>query len=346
MHNYRFAISCFAISAAALGTLTVSATDFWADFLYVLADYSFGMITFIVLFLAVQFFARALHHIYKQRGNGQQSNGDWYMAYAKSFPVLDVVSATLGLMITITSFTTYKTTVVGAGGYGFDAAFIAWDRAIFGGYDAWEWTHSVVSSAQVTRWIDFLYHAAFFPMVIGFILCISARSHKALRQTYMLSYIGSFFLIGMLMAAALHSGGPVFDGVVFGDGSTFAPLMERQAAQLAAGGGPQTASVLINYLSTLHQSDEARIGAGISAMPSMHIVMVLLWLFPMWHLNRVLGLVFVVYTGVIWFGSVHLGWHYFVDGLVSLFVVAIIWRVCGHITGLSGRRIQLLRATT
>ena len=106
---------------------------------------------------------------------------------------------------------------------------------------------------------------------------------------------------------------------------------------------------LANYLSTLNQSAEVGLGAGISAMPSMHIVLVLLWLFPAWHLNKYLGIIFTFYTAIIWVGSVHLGWHYFVDGLVSLVVISIIWRVSGHFTGLYGNprsAFQVTRATT
>ena len=50
---------------------------------------------------------------------------------------------------------------------------------------------------------------------------------------------------------------------------------------------------------------ESGIGAGISAMPSLHVAMAVFWT---------------------WIGSFHLGWHYALDGLVSLIGVILIWR--------------------
>ena len=68
------------------------------------------------------------------------------------------------------------------------------------------------------------------------------------------------------------------------------------------------------------------IGSGISAMPSLHVAMAyLLYL----AVSARLKLIALVYVGLIWIGSVHLGWHYAVDGLLSILVVFLIWRGAG-----------------
>ena len=87
----------------------------------------------------------------------------------------------------------------------------------------------------------------------------------------------------------------------------------------------------------LNELGVSGLGGGISAMPSMHIVLAFLWVLPVWHLNRVLGAIITFYALIIWIGSVHLGWHYFVDGLVGVAVLGPIWYAAGRAFGLYGR---------
>ena len=249
----------------------------------------------------------------------------------------DVGIALGGMIATVSTFTAYKTTAIGNTGYGFDPTFIAWDRAIFGGQDPWQLTHAIFDTARATHIIDILYHPAFLPMFLGFLLCVVLQRRAALRYTYMATYLIGFVLIGMIMANALHSAGPIYDGLVYGDGTTFGPLIDRLAAQQAALDTDLMSVFAQDYLFRLYEAQRVDLGGGISAMPSVHIVLALLWTFAGWHINRILGAVLTVYAGVIWMGSVHLGWHYFVDGLVSLIVIGAVWLAVGRFVGLYGR---------
>jgi hypothetical protein len=137
----------------------------------------------------------------------------------------------------------------------------------------------------------------------------------------------------MVMANALHSAGPACDGVLFGDDRTFAPLLERLALQDAAA-GPFASVFAQKYLLSLQQANVIEFGGGISAMHSMHIVLAAHWMLAGWHLSRTLGIILTGYTAIIWFGSVHLGWHYFVDGLIALLILGVIWYATGRFFGL------------
>lgn len=257
----------------------------------------------------------------------------------------DIVTALFALALTSTSFTGYKTLQISSGGYDWDAVFIAWDRALFFGQDPWLLTHDWFPTANATRIIDHFYHAAFLPMVIGFLLCVALQDRPALRYTYMTCYLAGFVIVGMLMASSLSSAGPVYDGHIFGDGQIFGPLIDRLAAHQAE--MPQIGAVRYQaYLLRAHDANSIRFGSGISAMPSMHIVLVLIWAFAAWHIHKALGIIMTAYAALIWLGSVHLGWHYFVDGLVSLAVMLVVWRMVGQWYGLFDPARQVIRATT
>ncbi len=340
----RFQMVVALIAATSVLLLVLQSDAGIGPVLAVASGYALGISLVVAAWLLAQFIWLRVQQ--KRRTSGQTPDDPmaWYRSYLATIRWGDILAALIALIVTVSCFTVYKSTVVGAEGYGFDAMFIAWDRALFGGQDPWVLSHAVFPTPFLTKIIDFIYHPAFLPMVLGYTVCIAAQGRPALRYTYMVSYLASFVMIGMVMASALHSAGPVYDGVLFGDGTTFAPLVERLAAQNEVA-GPFSAVFAQGYLFRLNELGVSGLGSGISAMPSMHIVLAFLWVLPAWHLNRVLGAIVTLYALVIWVGSVHLGWHYFVDGLVGVAVLGPIWYAAGRAFGLYGRA-QVIRATT
>jgi hypothetical protein len=83
---------------------------------------------------------------------------------------------------------------------------------------------------------------------------------------------------------------------------------------------------------------------GIAAMPSVHVALPVLYALAAWKLHRRLGILFGAYALLIFLGSVHLGWHYAVDGYVTLLIVPMVWWLSGKAltwqNGRGGRRIQ------
>jgi hypothetical protein len=72
---------------------------------------------------------------------------------------------------------------------------------------------------------------------------------------------------------------------------------------------------------------------GISAMPSVHVAVAVLFALLGWRTSRWLGWAFTCFAGVVLVGSVHLGWHYAVDGYVSVAATLAIWAVVGALPG-------------
>ena len=64
-------------------------------------------------------------------------------------------------------------------------------------------------------------------------------------------------------------------------------------------------------------------------MPSMHVVTSLLIALVCWRINRPLGVAMVVFLVVILIGSVHLGYHYAIDGYAAIVITLAIWSGVG-----------------
>ena len=68
---------------------------------------------------------------------------------------------------------------------------------------------------------------------------------------------------------------------------------------------------------------------GISAMPSILVASSVLFALVAWRANRVLGWIFWAYAAAVMLGSVHLAWHYALDGYLGAALTVLIWRLAG-----------------
>jgi hypothetical protein len=71
------------------------------------------------------------------------------------------------------------------------------------------------------------------------------------------------------------------------------------------------------------------VGGGVSAFPSLHVALPLLGVCAGWREARWLAWALIAYAVVLWIGTVHLGWHYAVDGEASALLIYPIWRLSG-----------------
>jgi membrane-associated phospholipid phosphatase len=75
---------------------------------------------------------------------------------------------------------------------------------------------------------------------------------------------------------------------------------------------------------------EVIFAGGISAMPSMHVAMATLFALVCWRTRRWLGIVMATYAVIIQIGSVHLAWHYAIDGYAGSLGMLLIWWAVGR----------------
>jgi hypothetical protein len=231
------------------------------------------------------------------------------------------------------SFNAFKQLVLVKAGFQFDAAFASIDRALFLGNDPWRVTHALFPSTSATQFLDTLYHGWFVPMSLGVIICAwLPEATYRLRTQYLFSYLAVWIGIGSVLAILFPAAGPCFATALIDSKSSFGALMDTlHTQQFELGEGSIKALINQKMLLSVQGSGELSIGGGISAMPSVHNALAVLFALAASQMHRNFGRIMWVYALVIWIGSIHLGWHYAIDGLVSGGLTVLIWKQAGRL---------------
>lgn len=212
--------------------------------------------------------------------------------------------------------------------YGWDLDLIALDRAIHGGNDAWLLIQPVFGVPIITWILGISYHVWVLLIYLGSFYFIFFEKDSGLRSRYIVSYMACWTLIGLVIAAIFASVGPCFAGPILGI-DHFLPQMEYLHS-VDAQYHLQVLDVQDKLL-TWHRDETAALGAGIAAMPSMHVSQAFLFFLAMRHKPRWIAGVFGIFTVLILIGSVHLAYHYAVDGYVAIALTGIIWIATGAV---------------
>jgi hypothetical protein len=108
-----------------------------------------------------------------------------------------------------------------------------------------------------------------------------------------------------------------------------------QGAQLPVFGTPIELMALRvqDLLWGFYQKSDFGIGHGISAAPSMHVASTWLVARMLQRYGRIPAILGWSFFGVILVGSVHLGWHYALDGYIAILLAWLIWRTIGWALG-------------
>ncbi len=215
-----------------------------------------------------------------------------------------VMAAVAGMMlagIDMLFFMWIKPEVTGVAPFWADELFADIDRAIFG-IDPW----------RLFEGIDLTFHAwaySFFwaVAIMATLVWLFAQRPSKERSASLLSYFALWSIFGPIGQYLFSSAGPIFYARI-GLGDRFAALQQNI---------PEVTQTLSGYLWNMHTDGVLGVGAGISAMPSLHIATVawicLVFLGQRSRLAPITGL-FAVYIFAL---SVALGWHYAIDGIVG-----------------------------
>lgn len=239
----------------------------------------------------------------------------WVRRFARGLPML------LALVVFMPAFSAIKSAIARFAPYTWDPTWIALDRAIHG-TDPWRLLQPVLGYPLVTSLLSMAYLAWFFLIYSGSIFFCFLSRDAELRARYFIVYFAAWTVCGVFLAIAFASVGPCFVGPLLGN-HTF----DAQVAYLNAANAHFPVLILPaqRFLLEAQVHADHGLGAGISAMPSMHVAMALLFALAIAPASRWARAGGFAFFAIIQLASVHLASHYAVDGYVSIVVTAGLW---------------------
>lgn len=233
----------------------------------------------------------------------------------------------LAIPLFLSVFASLKVLIPDINPFGWDTTFARWDKLIHGNEDPWHRLQPLLGHPAVTYALDRLYSAWFYVVQVVCIWQAFSVRRPQLRMQFFFSFLLVWILLGNLAATALSSAGPCFYHLVAGNTEEFQAMrdyLNEAAAQYPLWSVGMQKQLWYGFL-----NPEVSITRGISAMPSIHVAMAFLLALLGWRINRVLGLALTAYLASIMIGTVHLGWHYAIDGYAGIVGTYAIWRAMG-----------------
>ncbi len=228
-------------------------------------------------------------------------------------------------------FSPFKRLIGRTTGFPLDHDIAPIDRTLFFGHDAWQVTHTLFGAPLPTMLLEVCYDAWFILVWLSIIYCIVKSGDVALRTRYSIAFVLCWILVGSLAAYFLASAGPCFYQRAFGD-AHFAPLMHHLSVlnQQIAATMPNMRLQSLDTQNWLWQTFAGKsdaFGAGISAMPSVHVAVATLMARASFEVDRRSGYYMSGFAVLIWIASIHLGWHYASDGIIGAAMALAIWKL-------------------
>lgn len=243
--------------------------------------------------------------------------------------IANILHTTLFMSVFMTGFVPLKTMLPDIHPFSWDATFLAWDRAVHFGADPWRILQPLLGWPAVTSAFNVAYNCWFFVLLGTWIWQGFAKASGPVNRRYLLAFLLTWFLGTCVFGILFASAGPCFYGRVVPGADPYAPLMAYLAD--AATAAPIWVLGTQNLLWDAYVNGEGVI-AGISAMPSMHVgSCVLMSLLGFASGRRWLGIAFALFGLVIFLGSIHLAWHYAIDGYAGAAVALLGWWLAGRL---------------
>lgn len=245
--------------------------------------------------------------------------------------IASFVLAVACIILVMAVFSRFKLAIPWIKPFCWDTTCCDWDEALHGGRHPWEWIQPLVGQPAITCAINFGYHLWFFVMFV--ILFWQAwSSDRELRRQFFVAFILTWGVLGTFAATWFSSAGPCYYGRVTGiTDDPYAPLVSY-LHQVNDAGYRVWALDVQQMLWSTYESGSTEFGKGISAMPSLHVATSVLFALLGWRTHRGLGIALTLFAVLIQVGSVHLAWHYAIDGYLAVPATLVIWWVAGWLT--------------
>jgi hypothetical protein len=212
-----------------------------------------------------------------------------------------------------------------------DPAFAEWDRRLHFGRAPWEWLQPLLGHPAITSFLSMAYASWFFVLYgVMFWQAFSQRD-RVLRMQFFLSQMLIWIVLGNVVGTLLLSGGPVYFGRLTGLADPFAPLLDYLHA--AAREWPNVTLSVQERLWEVYRvnGQDGVINGAVMAMPSLHVAAAFSLFLVARATHRVIAWALGLFTLAILIATVHLGWHYAIDGYAGILGALLIWLGVGRL---------------
>ena len=221
------------------------------------------------------------------------------------------------------AFASFKQTIPLLHPFSWDLAFMRLDYVLHFGQHPWMLLKTILDYPLLVRIIDYFY---VFWFVILAVQCLwmAWTRRRRLRRCFFISTLLVWILLGSGLGTLFSSAGPCyFSQMTDAAPNPYSPLMTR----LMEIGEIEPLWALENQqgLWEFHNDGTWYSFGGISAMPSIHLAMSMIFVMVAFNFGKLPGYFSIVYLLIMQIGSVILGWHYAVDGYAGILLAAAIW---------------------
>lgn len=243
----------------------------------------------------------------------------------------------IGFFFFFSTFTSMKFLIADIKLFAWDQYFMQADRFIHFGIDPWRLLQTFLGYSLITKFIGFVYILWLPVFFLVLYWQLFRFKDDTLRMRFFYTFVLTWAINGTFLAILFSSAGPCYFDNVTGS-NHYLPLMEYLRNV-----NDQTKiwSVYTQDLLWKNYSDKGIIlGGGISAFPSVHVATTFLFVLMARHINTVAYYLFLIFFLLIFIGSIHLGWHYAVDGYAAMATTWALWNLTGYF--LKNHYLQLL----
>lgn len=251
--------------------------------------------------------------------------GYWFLDPARTLAFFIVL---VGLTFFVSAFSAFKASIPTIQPFIWDIRFMEWDRFLHLGLHPWQILQPFLGWPVITHAVDFAY-LMWFPVLWLTIIWQAWHGSRdsCIRSQFLVAFAACWILLGVIAAVLFSSAGPIYFGAVTGAPDPYVPLLDYLHTVNAQ--DSLRAISTQNILWSAYADPAGNQVAGISAMPSMHVSMGVLLTLLGFRSHRWLGWMYAAFAGMIFLGSVHLAWHYAIDGYVAAVGTLAIWWASG-----------------
>ncbi len=233
----------------------------------------------------------------------------------------------IAMFVFMNIFSQIKANITLVNPFSWDEAFMKLDYWLHFGNHPWELLQPLVGHPFVTFLIAKLYSVWLGIMWITWMWLAFDKRLSLLRTQFFAAFFLTWMIGGGLLAIVFSSAGPVYYSNLGLSPDPFIGLFNylRDANETFA-----IDSLFVQDVLWDAHTGKVSLVAGISAMPSMHNATALLFVLVTWPVSRRLGMAMAAFAFVIFIGSIHLGWHYAVDGYLGFAVALPCWWIAGR----------------